>query len=273
METLPSRLVAFDACPNFRDLGGYAGLDGRPVRWRRLFRSMTPEYMTPDDVASARALHVGLVLDLRGQRAISSGPLGEAPSTRLALGPALTQPLPAEIERFLALPPHEGLPRVLDMYAPYFARGLEAIVASDDVAAVYHCRLGKDRTGVFSALLLKLLGVGDEDVIEDYLLTEQYEPAVRSLLEAHGDRPEREPRVAKEPVSRRAMEGVLQRLISQFGGAYGFFGSHGVSSATLDAFVEGMLTPRQASSPLAPGATDFPRSIPVTGFVSGCAAR
>ncbi len=156
--------------------------------------------------------------------------------------------IPAELERFMSLPPHEGLPRVLDMYAPFFARGLEAIVASPDTAAVYHCRLGKDRTGVFSALLLKLLGVGDEDVIEDYLLTEQYEPAVRSLLEAHGDHPEREPRVAKEPVSRRAMEGVLQRLVSQYGGAYGYFASHGATSETLDVFVEGMLTPRQASS-------------------------
>ncbi len=262
MEALPSRLVPFEACPNFRDLGGYAGLDGRPVRWRRLFRSMTPEYMTAADVAAARALRIGLVLDLRGPRAGTSGPLGEAPSTRLALGPALSQPLPVDIERFMALPPHEGLPRVLDMYAPYFARGLEAIVAAPHVAAVYHCRLGKDRTGVFSALLLKLLGVGDEDVVEDYLLTEQQEPAVRRLLEAHGDHPEREPRVAREPVSRRAMEGVLQRLVSQFGGAYGYFGSHGVSSAALDAFVEGMLTPRQATGAQAPGNAELPRSIP-----------
>jgi hypothetical protein len=223
---------------------------------------MTPQYMTPADVAAARALGIGLVIDFRGPRFDSSGPLGEPPAKRIAPGPAFTQPLPPEIERFLALPPHEGLPRVLDLYAPHFAQALTTLAASPETAAVYHCRLGKDRTGVFSALVLKLLGVGDDDVMEDYLLTEHYEADVRRLLESRGEKLDREPRVAREPVSRRAIEGVLQRLVSQFGGAYGYFASHGASAQTLDTFVEGMLMPRLPQSIDGDSASTFPKSIP-----------
>ena len=38
---------------------------------------------------------------------------------------------------------------------------------------VFHCAAGKDRTGVAAALILSLLGVSDETIIEDYLLTQQ----------------------------------------------------------------------------------------------------
>ena len=35
----PMRRIDLCGVPNFRDLGGYAAVDGRRVRWRRLFRS------------------------------------------------------------------------------------------------------------------------------------------------------------------------------------------------------------------------------------------
>jgi protein-tyrosine phosphatase len=38
---------------------------------------------------------------------------------------------------------------------------------------MFHCAAGKDRTGVAAALLLSLLGVGYEQIIDDYLLTQQ----------------------------------------------------------------------------------------------------
>jgi protein-tyrosine phosphatase len=261
MDSLPSRFLSFEGCFNFRDLGGYAGLDGRPVRWRRLFRSMTPQYMTRADLSSARVLNIALVIDFRGPRFTSSGSLADPPARRLALGPSFSQPFPPEYERFLALPPPEGLPRILDLYAPYFTQALKAIEA-ERKAAVFHCRLGKDRTGVFTALLLKLLGVADEDVYADYLLTGQHEADVRRLLADRGEKLDREPRVAHDPVGHRAIEGVLERLVSQFGGAYGYFASHGVSAATLEAFVEGMLEPGLPQLGSINGGPALPSSIP-----------
>jgi protein-tyrosine phosphatase len=109
---------------------------------------------------------------------------------------------------------------------------------------LFHCRLGKERTGVFAVLLLNLLGVGDDEVTQDYLLTSQYEPATRELLASHEDAgAATEPAVARQPVSRDAIEGLLQRLVSQYGGAYGYFARFGVTADEIDAFVEGALEP------------------------------
>ena len=35
----PHRVWPLQGASNFRDLGGYPGHGGRPLRWRRLFRS------------------------------------------------------------------------------------------------------------------------------------------------------------------------------------------------------------------------------------------
>ena len=83
----PPRIIEFERCFNFRDIGGYAGRDGRRVRWRRLFRSMTPQYMTEADVAKARGLGITLVFDIRGPQA-TSGPLGEPPAAASSTGRA-----------------------------------------------------------------------------------------------------------------------------------------------------------------------------------------
>jgi len=37
---------------------------------------------------------------------------------------------------------------------------------------VFHCAAGKDRTGVGAALILSLLGVDNQQIIEDYMLTQ-----------------------------------------------------------------------------------------------------
>jgi protein-tyrosine phosphatase len=47
-------------------------------------------------------------------------------------------------------------------------------LAAGDLPAVEHCSAGKDRTGVFSAILLTVLGVPRNVVIQDYLLTNRY---------------------------------------------------------------------------------------------------
>jgi protein-tyrosine phosphatase len=39
--------------------------------------------------------------------------------------------------------------------------------------AVEHCTSGKDRTGVFSAILLTALGLPRDEVMQDYSLTNQ----------------------------------------------------------------------------------------------------
>src|SRR4051795_8522920 len=59
------RNLGFSATYNFRDVGGYTGLDGRMVRWRRLFRSDALHRLGDLDSAAFAQLGVRTVIDLR----------------------------------------------------------------------------------------------------------------------------------------------------------------------------------------------------------------
>jgi protein-tyrosine phosphatase len=241
------RFVDFESCFNFRDLGGYAGLHNRNLRCGRLFRSMTPEHMTAEDAERTRELGIRLVIDFRGDRYETSGAVGEPPARRLTAAPSFVRDLaqlPPEVAAFMAQPPEEALPRLLGVYGDAFASALTAMTEDLNAPVLFHCRLGKDRTGVFAALLLKLLHVADTDIIEDYMLTAQAEPPMKAFLERiEGPGESREPRVAREPVNRRAIECVLERLESQYGSAYNYFRRRGVAAARLDALIEALLEP------------------------------
>ena len=41
---------------------------------------------------------------------------------------------------------------------------------------MFFCVAGKDRTGCFAAIVLGLLGVSDDDIVEDYALTQEILP-------------------------------------------------------------------------------------------------
>jgi len=65
-----SRNLGFSKTYNFRDVGGYAGLDGRSVRWRRLFRSDALHRLGEADAEAFAALGVRTVIDLRRPKEI-----------------------------------------------------------------------------------------------------------------------------------------------------------------------------------------------------------
>ena len=58
MSLAPERSLGFAGASNFRDLGGYAGAGGLPVRWRRLFRSDHLAGLTPKDAQQFQRLGV-----------------------------------------------------------------------------------------------------------------------------------------------------------------------------------------------------------------------
>ena len=240
----PPRGIDFERCFNFRDLGGYAGKDGRHVRWRRVFRSMTPQYMSAVDVARARDLGISQVFDIRGAKE-TSGPLGEPPGRRIAYRPRRGRIwTPEAMKRYRELSPEVALPQVLDRLGRDFAKGITAL-AEDDGALLFHCRLGKDRSGVFAALLLKLLGVSDEDVIADYVLSGNAAATAQPLVTQDGgdDPTQSEARVVREPAQPHLMELTLARLRDEYGGAYAYLRRHGVPKYKLEAVIERLLEP------------------------------
>lgn len=169
------RLLGFSATYNFRDVGGYAGLDGRTVRWRRLFRSDSLHRLGEADADAFAQLGVRTVLDLRrpfeieryGRVAERYGLDYHNPVIKHVDWDEVDHPSDAMHERWIA-----------DRYLNFAEDGRDGILTSLRVIAdpsrapvIVHCMAGKDRTGTVCALVLSLLGVSDEDIAADYALT------------------------------------------------------------------------------------------------------
>jgi protein-tyrosine phosphatase len=73
--------------------------------------------------------------------------------------------------------------QLADAYAAHFG-DIFRMIASGEVPLLFHCAAGKDRTGLTAALLLHLVGVADDDVFDDYALSETYRAATREQLRA-----------------------------------------------------------------------------------------
>lgn len=177
----PDRVWRLQGAPNFRDLGGYIGHDGRPLRWRRLFRSDHLAELTPADLARLAPLQLARTFDFRGieERAATPYELPGATQHSLAIEPTVVQRMNdiAAAGTLLSAPVVTELMKelyraLINDRAERFAELFEHLIESD-APAVFHCTAGKDRTGIAAALLLLALGVPRDVVLQDYLLTNE----------------------------------------------------------------------------------------------------
>lgn len=184
---LPRRLLRLQGAPNFRDLGGYRGLDGRAVAWRRIFRSDHLGALTAADQA-ALAREAGLALrvcDLRGVAERATAPCAVAQATvhSLPIEPTIVQRLTSLLAAGHTLSEADTVALMQQTYrgfvrenAPRYAMLFAHLLADDAAPLVFHCTAGKDRTGFAAALVLLALGVPQDDVMHDYLLTNDLLP-------------------------------------------------------------------------------------------------
>jgi protein-tyrosine phosphatase len=168
------RHIPLEGCFNFRDLGGYEGADGRPVRWRTLFRADGLTRLTAADLTSLSELGLRTVIDLRTADEVTKG----------RIDPAQVDLTYHHLPMMDVLPPEDELPSWAD---PMFVAGqyqdmlrsgavairsaLELLARAESYPVAYHCMAGKDRTGVLSALVLELLGVAEAEIVGDYALS------------------------------------------------------------------------------------------------------
>ena len=182
MPDSPSRHLDLAGASNFRDLGGYPGKDGRLVRWRQIFRSNHLGHLTEADIAVLRPLGLRSAFDFRGteERAAATCGIAEIAVHSLPIEPTVVAALRARLAERAALSTADALEVMQDSYRNYVRyntpsfRALFAHLLEDRAPLVIHCTAGKDRTGFACALVLHALGVSDEVIAEDYLLTNRF---------------------------------------------------------------------------------------------------
>ena len=182
MSDSPVRHLNLAGASNFRDLGGYPTRDGRHVRWRQIFRSNHLGHITEADSEILRDLRIKSAFDFRGteERVVAACALAEIAVHSLPIEPTVVASLRTRVTEAGALSPADALEVMRDSYRNYVRhntprfRALFSHLLGDHAPLVIHCTAGKDRTGFACALILHALGVSDDLIAEDYLLTNRF---------------------------------------------------------------------------------------------------
>lgn len=166
------RLPLEGAC-NVRELGGYSTMDGMQTGWHRFLRSDNLSGLTETDVAKLLEYGVSTVIDLRSKSEIIKHPDHAGLLTQVQyLGiPFLEEDLSPEGQEQLRGKNID----YSDLYLALLRRSqiikelFEQIAAAPKGCVLFHCAVGKDRTGVLAMLLLALAGVDKQDCQTNYM--------------------------------------------------------------------------------------------------------
>lgn len=173
-----------DRSVNFRDLGGHPTRDGGRIRRGLLFRSGYFRHLTTRDRKAVEAMRIRTLIDLRSKAEVEKSrermsaqvfhfPVDFDGNIKQRLMPILFKKnVEAEILEIY----RRGYQDMVAALGAHLGRILEILSTPEAYPAVIHCRAGKDRTGLATALLLLALGVDYEMVLDDYLLSNDYFP-------------------------------------------------------------------------------------------------
>ncbi len=238
------------SAPNFRDLGGWRGADGRQVRSGLVFRSEALLAPTDTDAALLRAKGIVLVCDLRSDSERVRGPnrfWEEHGVERLALDLIAAIPDDRGPWPILRAKPDVVGARAA-MRAVYAAMPeasapllgtLLGRIAAGDLPMLIHCTAGKDRTGFVSAILLLALGVGRVDVLTDYLesrgrWTDRAAEATRAMVHARaGHVPDAAALEAMMGVEEEYLDASLESIARTYGGIEAYLAAAGLDAPLL----------------------------------------
>lgn len=174
---------------NFRDIGGYQSADGRKIKKGLLYRSAALGLLIPEELDRVRELGIQTILDFRGSQQCSE----------------LPDPIFEECEQIHICAAYEDFREDLNDSPLEFYEMLvdedqhgnmtATIVSSIQASLVFsneayktmfrklmekkgpiliHCSVGKDRTGIGALLIMLALGIDDEQIRYDFLLSNTY---------------------------------------------------------------------------------------------------
>lgn len=164
-----SKPLPLDGTYNTRELGGYPAFSGRTQKHRCL-RSDSLHELTEEDLKFLQTYGVKRIIDLRGAREVQLQPEenqwnGEMEYFHIPMDDKMAA------ERYQGKFPEKMSQlyrQILSQSQEEVRQVLELIADAPEGTVVFHCAVGKDRTGVIAMLLLKICGVEDAIILEDY---------------------------------------------------------------------------------------------------------
>ena len=252
---MPAEDNSFRSLLNFRDPGGIAVGGDRRIRKGVLFRSANPDRIGRKDLSRLLDYGIRTIADLRAESEVSPKrktidkterlvlALDFQQRTREMLKPVIrgrnSREKIADISNDLYL-------EILDAAGPAFREVLEVLSDNKRLPLLIHCQAGKDRTGIFIALIMKLLGADNEQITAEFLRSnDALLPSfrkhflIRSILTL-GYFPYNN-LVFAVTVKRRNIESVLNRIDNHYGGIEGYVKYSGFNPSLISNIREKLL--------------------------------
>ncbi len=204
---------------NFRDLGGLETKDGRKVRKGLFYRGAGLAYFDEEELKEFEKLHVKTIMDLRSAQEIRMLPDPYVKGAERIEHSGLSVEGSEDIDWS-----PEGMRKIggeameqLEKISGYYRS-----IAFDNVAykilmrqfeegrlpIYFHCATGKDRTGVAAMIILMALGVKEEEIRKDYLVSNVFrKEALEESLATVSGLSQEHPEIARLIT---IMDGVLE---------------------------------------------------------------
>ena len=236
------RTLVWEGCLNVRDLGGHRTESGGVTRYGAVVRADNVRRLSDAGWEALADYGIRTIVDLRRPDECAADPPRELPLT--VVQSTLFGGDLAYWERLNdvndAAPDDTSFVR--DAYVGFLAdfpenisAAVGAVADADEGGVLVHCMGGKDRTGVVSALVLRVAGVPVEDAAADYALSaDNLAPRLQEWLDEAPDEVERRRRVRWSATPADAMAQVLDEVDRRWGGAREYLRAGGLSDEQLD---------------------------------------
>ena len=241
----PNRHLAWPDCYNARDLGGLPAGGGKETRWRSVIRSDILNRLTETGQQALLDYGVKTIIDLRSPQEAE-----KEPSINLINPDLPLHYMNLPLEKYY---PHVGaLIRqaksraevyciILDYYPDSVIEVMRAIGRAQPGGIVVHCHAGKDRTGMVSALLLKLIGVDPDIIAADYAESQiRLWPLYEKNMAETKDKSDVD--FWERPTATADMMAtMLEHIDTRLGGIENYLHASGLSSVEIDLLKNRML--------------------------------
>jgi protein-tyrosine phosphatase len=232
---LRSRDLVWDGILNVRDLGGHPTEDGRETQFGRIVRADNIRRLSDEGWKSLVDYGIRTVVDLRTEEELDADPPAELPVEVLHVPFMDDDPMMFDRAEKASVAASDVAAATREVYLIFIEGShdkivdvIEAIVDAPEGGVVVHCAGGKDRTGLTVAFLLRMAGVGLQEIAADYALSEErLKPRHDRWLAETTDQVELErlKRIMQTPAA--SMVGVLEELERRHGSIEGFLQAGG----------------------------------------------
>lgn len=181
LNSFAQKNLNIEKSPNFRTLSGITTKAGKKIKDGIIYRSGNFSTLSEKDIKVFESLNINTIVDFRNDFEIQQDPdfipKGQIIKTKRAVIGSIDQKGMKQFMQVLNNPKFKNedidslmiaanknfVERISD-FKPFFDE-----IAQNESVVLFHCSAGKDRTGLASSLLLHLLDVSQDEIMKDYL--------------------------------------------------------------------------------------------------------